>query len=84
MELKSTLSSHILAVSSFILTYDASKMRNQISVGTSLLNFKIAYMIGLAHFEFYSENKVGNNGILVLWGVCQKVYCREQVSKGLQ
>ena len=43
------------------------------SVGLRVLHFKVAYIIGLVHFEWHSQSKVGNTGILVLRGVCEKV-----------
>ena len=36
------------------------------SVGITGSDFKVDF-IGLGNFEWYSENEVGNIGILVLW-----------------
>ena len=43
------------------------------SVGLRVLHFKVAYFIGLVHFEWHSQNEIGKNGILVLCGVCEKL-----------
>ena len=33
----------------------------------------VSEFIGLIHFKSYSHDKVGNIGILVVWGVCEKL-----------
>ena len=37
------------------------------------LPFKVADFIGPLHFEWHSQNPVGNVGILVLWRDCEKL-----------
>ena len=38
------------------------------------LHFKVADFVGLVNFEWHSQNKVGNVGILVLQRDCEKLY----------
>ena len=42
-------------------------MWNYISVGIKGLHFEVSDFISLFNFEWHSQNKVGNIGILVLW-----------------
>ena len=39
-----------------------------------VLHFNVPDFIGLVHFQWGGENKVGNIGIPVLWRVCEKPY----------
>ena len=40
----------------------------------TLLHFKVADFIGLVKFEWYSQTKVGDIDILVLWTAYEKLY----------
>ena len=49
--------------------------KNSMSVGTRGLHFKIAYLINLLNFEWFSQNEVSN--VLVLF------YCGELVKNSI-
>ena len=38
------------------------------------LYFNIVNSIGIANFQWHSQNKNGNIGILALWSICEKLY----------
>ena len=73
LALMPTLYTHIFVIFYLIYIKQCQKMWNEISAGTRGLHFKVRVFIDLVNFLWHSQNEVGNNAIIVLWKVCEKL-----------